>query len=151
MNPTCRRLRRRNEIQKQKSALGVAARERNRLARASDCGTWRRVFTMILVGHSDGRHTGTRVGRLARLRVGAGGARGAGKDDVGDAMKNMYADCSVCGLPGNKLRLVEDADGTMASYSEPGMVFLICPACGRHARPENWNQVNGGEPGGKVE
>jgi hypothetical protein len=43
-----------------KSRKGVVARERNRLARATECGTWQRVKTVILIvtASPDGKHIG---------------------------------------------------------------------------------------------
>ena len=60
MNPTRKRLRRRNEIQKAKSAAGVRARERNRLAQHQESGRWPVIKTLILVvtASPDGRHMG---------------------------------------------------------------------------------------------
>ena len=59
-NPTVRRIRRRNDLQRQKSRLGVLARERARRQRAEECGDWRRVATLVLVvtAASDGRSVG---------------------------------------------------------------------------------------------
>lgn len=49
---------RRRERLLQRSRLGVQARERKRLERANEFGSWRRVATVLLVVHAapDGRH-----------------------------------------------------------------------------------------------
>ena len=61
--PQRRKARRYRDIQRHKSALGVAARERNRMARMSDQNNWRQVglFLCVLEAHSDGRHMGVRI------------------------------------------------------------------------------------------
>ena len=71
--PRRRKARRYRDIQRGKSALGVAARERNRMARMSDAGQWRQVglFVCVLEAHADGRHFGVRIiGRDDRRQVG---------------------------------------------------------------------------------
>jgi len=59
MNPTHRKLRRRNEIQRRKSAAGVAAREHLRLERNTDLpARWPLVRSVLLSVYAapDGRH-----------------------------------------------------------------------------------------------
>jgi len=59
MNPTHRKLRRRNEIQRRKSASGVAERERLRMERNADLPTrWPLVRSLLLSVYAapDGRH-----------------------------------------------------------------------------------------------
>ena len=55
---------------------------------------------------------------------------------------SFYKACLECKTPGPSLRLVKDEEGKLASYSKPGMIFLICPKCERHTQPENWNYNN---------
>lgn len=61
--PQRRKARRFNDVQRCKSALGVAARKRNRFASAANENNWKRVgmFICSLDAHSDGRHFGLRV------------------------------------------------------------------------------------------
>lgn len=64
MNPTRRKLRRRNEIQRRKSAAGVAARERLRMERNADLPTrWPLVRSVLLSVYAapDGRHMALRA------------------------------------------------------------------------------------------
>ena len=63
MNPTRRRMRRRNEIQRVKSRKGVLARERLRAERSKDDPGWTRVFTLLVIGEAapDGRTLGLHV------------------------------------------------------------------------------------------
>jgi hypothetical protein len=63
MNPTHRKLRRRNDIQRRKSAAGVAARERLRMERNADLPTrWPLVRSVLLSVYAapDGRHVAMR-------------------------------------------------------------------------------------------
>ena len=62
----------------------------------------------------------------------------------------FYNPCASCGTTGDKLVIAEDAEGKASSYSTPGMMFVLCPACGRHSRPQTWNQVNSGDNKGAV-
>jgi len=60
-SPTYRKARRERMLRA--SRAGVAARERNRLSRASDCGEWKRVATMVLLVNAapDGRHVAVKA------------------------------------------------------------------------------------------
>lgn len=74
MNPTVRKLLRRNDIQKAKSRLGVLARERNRMARL-DRGPWKRAGTYLITVDAapDGRHIAltVRSGKPERFLCGS--------------------------------------------------------------------------------
>jgi hypothetical protein len=64
MNPTHRKLRRRNDIQRRKSAAGVAARERLRMERNADLPTrWPLVRSVLVCVYAapDGRHVALRA------------------------------------------------------------------------------------------
>ena len=58
---------------KTRSGKGVAARERDRLARMTDANNWRQIgmFLCVIEAHSDGLHLGVRViGRDETRQVG---------------------------------------------------------------------------------
>ena len=59
-NPKARRMRRNRDLQRKRSLAGVAARERNRLARAQECETWETVghFCLTVTANNKERAMG---------------------------------------------------------------------------------------------
>jgi len=62
-NPKARRMRRNRDLQRKRSLAGVAARERNRLARAQECAAW------VPIGHFVVSVTASTTERAMGLQV----------------------------------------------------------------------------------
>ena len=62
-NPKARRMRRNRDLQRKRSLAGVAARERNRLARAQECEAWETVghFCLTVTASADNLAMGLQV------------------------------------------------------------------------------------------